>query len=1820
MKQIYILYIFLFYRTINLQIKENPIFLINKAFPYVLSTNDDDYYYIITEGSSLKINKEYGVIENIYYNPFNQTSFDYFYIVENLSNNYIYSFFSQKYYHIIYNPFITYEEIQIYTEPKTGNKIMVKVGSITQDDEFVIYGYTLDYYLLFSKKSQYYRAVIRILNINSNLSCKFIEGENYVCVMIINFNLYIYCLKYIIYPKNSQNDKLESYIGNNSLNYNFSISSFGFYDTDESNVKLLCVQNNIIIQCNFLQLILKYDIKHFEYLFIGAENLNFASIYNFNEKNCYLSNFNNEYLFCCAIIDYIKCYRISSYYIVKEFNLPMEGINSHLTIKSNDDFAALFFTNYRNNTNSVYTYYIYLPKCQNRSYNILNSLNENKPEEIREKLLNLFTIKTNKYYFEIKEKIDDFGYFTLNDERMNQRILINNNTDYILDFIVTKNDKSISFTKTVNYIVSVEDDEAYKMECQITLNFKACYHSCEKCSMGIKESNNEHHNCIKCKNNYYPTAENRSNCFSLEKKKANWYFDSTKSKFELCNEQCDSCFGPTKYNCSSCSDGLYLDNNICALNCSEGYYPKRIETNSSYYFICKECFQNCKTCIDEGNTQKMNCETCKENQIKYNDSCFNIFNDLMKIFYDPENKGNNITNCFEKYGLYIKEDSNECIPLPKEDEGYYVSNNETGILSKCHENCLSCYNGPFRNNLGNIQSMECINCKDSNNSEKTMIKINNNCFKILEYIESKITFNNSEMKPNSLGTCIDFGKAIYYGEYECIDKPINAYYILNNTDENTGIIKDCHEACKSCIGAGSEMNTNCIECTQGYIKTEDSETHCIKNDSIFLKNYYLNKIDNIYYHCYQNCNGCYGSYNSTTKDMYCLECINEYYFIYEESNCYNYTFLQNNKYYFNHTDFKFHKCYYTCSECLNFEPNETNHFCLKCNSGYYFLENTNNCYNMNLTEKGYYLNNINTKEEEQIFQKCYNSCKTCFYGMIVNSTTNKENHNCIECEDNYYKIDNDLYPNNCYDNETINSFKVLKISTIVETTEKDNTNVIICLNNTFITPDKDCALTCPNGTYQFSLNNSCLYSCPQNYIIENNKCLFKNFDIKTTVEDFKNQISDDITSYINSSNIINGSNFLAVVLSSDNMEPEEQIKNGISAIDLGNCTNVIKEYYNISNEESLIVLNMELKNDDYQKSQMSNDDDKSFNLGSNTQLEIYDYSGRKLNLSICREDIKVMKPLNNFENQFDMNSAKSLSEQGIDVFDKNDKFFNDICHPYDNSEGKDITLNDRRKDIYQDVTFCQNGCNYNGINYNLNAVNCICDSSYLQDENKTNNENEPKISKFESITESFIASLISFNFDILRCYNLSFNIKILLSNIGFYCLLLMFVLQLIFFFIYLIKKLKPLKNFLLLYQKNKRRNIKNDAMRNPPPKNSIKKSFINGNNINKNSNNKKKYIKNDFNKKKHNKLYNKNDIITNNNKGRRSLNKIIVEDTFNKLKIDSSNNILSSSKHSKYTNLKKGKLIRNKYALNINIESPIININNNSKKDIILGNDNNNENIYNTKLKKYQFNKKGNNIKDIHKILTLQGIIYKKNIKSKINKENIIILSKSDSELQDLDYEEAIIYDKRSFLRMCWGFLLDSQIILGTFCTDNHLDLFVIKLSFLVFTFQISFFLNALFYTDEYISDAYHNDGVLDFFSGLPKCFYSFIATLITTNLLRMLSSSKNELIKVIRSNTKFSNFKSLINIKLKKLRIKLIIYFILLFALESLFLYYVTVFCAVYRNSQKYWFLGCLQSFGIDFLTAFAGCIFLSLFRYISIKKHIKCLYIFTNIINSFL
>ena len=72
------------------------------------------------------------------------------------------------------------------------------------------------------------------------------------------------------------------------------------------------------------------------------------------------------------------------------------------------------------------------------------------------------------------------------------------------------------------------------------------------------------------------------------------------------------------------------------------------------------------------------------------------------------------------------------------------------------------------------------------------------------------------------------------------------------------------------------------------------------------------------------------------------------------------------------------------------------------------------------------------------------------------------------------------------------------------------------------------------------------------------KCKKKSID-KTSSTEFKNQISNNITSFVNSSALINGSDFIAIVLSSEQLDPKEQIKKGISAIDLGNYTEQLKK-------------------------------------------------------------------------------------------------------------------------------------------------------------------------------------------------------------------------------------------------------------------------------------------------------------------------------------------------------------------------------------------------------------------------------------------------------------------------------------------------------------------------------------------------------------------------------------------------------------------------------------------------------------------------------------
>lgn len=137
--------------------------------------------------------------------------------------------------------------------------------------------------------------------------------------------------------------------------------------------------------------------------------------------------------------------------------------------------------------------------------------------------------------------------------------------------------------------------------------------------------------------------------------------------------------------------------------------------------------------------------------------------------------------------------------------------------------------------------------------------------------------------------------------------------------------------------------------------------------------------------------------------------------------------------------------------------------------------------------------------------------------------------------------------------------------------------------------------------------------------------------------------------------------------------------------------------------------------------------------------------------------------------------AMKLAEYGIDIFNPKDEFFNNICHFYDIKEKKDIIIEDRRNDFYQNVTFCQDGCEYYGMDYELMVANCTCDiNTFLIDE--INNEIDNKKSKseklnFNTIKKSFISNLFDLNYKVIFCYNLIIKPQILKKILDFIVLL-----------------------------------------------------------------------------------------------------------------------------------------------------------------------------------------------------------------------------------------------------------------------------------------------------------------------------------------------------------------------------------------------------------------------------------------------------------------
>ena len=314
---------------------------------------------------------------------------------------------------------------------------------------------------------------------------------------------------------------------------------------------------------------------------------------------------------------------------------------------------------------------------------------------------------------------------------------------------------------------------------------------------------------------------------------------------------------------------------------------------------------------------------------------------------------------------------------------------------------------------------------------------------------------------------------------------------------------------------------------------------------------------------------------------------------------------------------------------------------------------------------------------------------------------------------------------------------------------------------------------------------------------------------------------------------------------------------------------------------------------------------------------------------------------------------------------------------------------------------------------------------------------------------------------------------------------------------------------------------------------------------------------------------------------------------------------------------KKKKLItiqKETYANNINKNDLNININNNKIND-------NNE-------VKNEFNQNENyyNINAIIETLNIPENESRRNINKKFNEQNKIeklkiIMEYKEDEINELSYDLAIEYDKRTYCKYYLSLLKTKHDLIFSFIYKDDYNSRLIKIDLFFVSFTLLYTINALFYSDDTMHKIYEDKGTFDFIYQLPKTIYSSLISIILSTILKFLALS-NDAILEFKKNKSINNLNKDRKDLENKLRIKFILYFIISSLSLIFFWYYISMFGAIYKNTQYHLLKDTLISFVLSLIYPFGIYLIPGVLRIHALSDHEKkriCLYKLSKILQMF-
>ena len=587
--------------------------------------------------------------------------------------------------------------------------------------------------------------------------------------------------------------------------------------------------------------------------------------------------------------------------------------------------------------------------------------------------------------------------------------------------------------------------------------------------------------------------------------------------------------------------------------------------------------------------------------------------------------------------------------------------------------------------------------------------------------------------------------------------------------------------------------------------------------------------------------------------------------------------------------------------------------------------------------------------------------------------------------------------------------------------------------------------------------------------------------------------------------------------------------NNISTINLGECEYLLRNYYNIKEDEQLLIFKSESP--------------KEGALVPTVEYEVYDINNNKLNLSICK-DVKI-----------DIEIPVLIDEFDLAKYDSSSEYYNDSCYTYTTQKGTDITLEDRKKEfVNNNISLCEENCEFERYDSETKKIKCQCQTKTEVSFESDNYDIKDKLMEsFNDIKEKT---------NIFKCVKLFFSKEGLISNIGSYIILATMALNI---------------GLITIFSYIGTKNIQNEMSKALKAGNSIINNNINYcNNYNANLNYNNNYNMNNIENMNNN--YNNNYNINNNNMNNDNMNNNNISNDYNnnnENKIDINQNDKSKSKRKKKRHLSSNKNNNN----NQNNNNPPKKIKS-KKKKVSSQNIQFKENIdsnFKNDSKAYIKNFDKSNIKEKSKNVATSFLNSNNNININNNNlnnnlqymnNNLNNQNYSDYELNNLNYYEAISIDHRTYFQYYYSLVKRKNIFIFSFLAKNDYNLREMKISLFFLSFCLFYLINSIFINDSTIHRIYIDSGKFNLSYQLPKIIYSILIVVIIMYLIKFLFLSEKNILEIKRIreqqqlNEKMNKIKS--NVKCKTN-----LYFNIDLILKFICWFYVGLFGAVFKNTQ---------------------------------------------------